>query len=205
MFRPLLPRIWRKAKRVLLRWKPGQAEPSAPVITAIHLVKSGLGTYGVEHLKLHSWDNSTRIIIGKYCSIADNVHIFLGGNHDISRISTFPFGRGNDLIGPRSGHPKSNGNVLIGNDVWIGSHSSIMSGVSIGNGAVIAAFAHVVRDVADYEVVGGNPAKHIKFRFNEEIVSELKRVAWWDWKPSKVMENRDLLCTQPDIEKLKAL
>ena len=79
MFRPLLPRIWRKAKRVLLRWKPGQAEPSAPVITAIHLVKSGLGTYGVEHLKLHSWDNSTRIIIGKYCSIADNVHIFLGG------------------------------------------------------------------------------------------------------------------------------
>ena len=170
-----------------------------------HLLRVGYGTYGAESLKIHSWDNSTRIRIGKYCSIADNVHVFLGGNHDINRITTFPFGLGDEVIGDRPGNAKSNGDIQIGNDVWIGSHASIMSGVSIGNGAVIAAFSHVVRNVADYEVVGGNPAKHIKFRFNEEIILQLKLMAWWDWKPTKVMENRDLLCTQPDIEKLKAL
>lgn len=170
-----------------------------------HLLKIGEGTYGAENLRIHYWDSKTLISIGKYCSIADNVHVFAGGNHDTSLISTYPFGSGEDLIGPRPGHPISNGDITVGNDVWIGSHVSIMSGVKIGNGAVVAAFSHVVKDVSDYEVVGGNPAKHIKFRFSQEIIIELQRLAWWDWKPSKVMENRNLLCSKPELSELKNL
>jgi len=174
-------------------------------IKSSHLLKIGHGTYGAENLIIRSWDNSTRISIGKYCSIADNVHLFLGGNHDVSKISTFPFGTETELIGIRPGQIQSRGHIKIGNDVWVGSHASIMSGVTIGNGAVIAAFAHVVRDVADYEVVGGNPAKHIKFRFSQEIIDQLMNLQWWDWPHEKVMKARDMLCTEPKVEQLKAL
>jgi acetyltransferase-like isoleucine patch superfamily enzyme len=170
-----------------------------------HLLKTGEGTYGAENITIHYWDNRTKIAIGKYCSIADNVHVFLGGNHDVSNFSTFPFGTGTDLIGPRKGHPETRGHIKIGNDVWVGSYASIISGVTIGNGAVIAAFAHVVRDVADYEVVGGNPAKHIKFRFSQEIIDQLMNLQWWDWPHEKVMKARDMLCTEPKLEQLKAL
>ena len=155
------------------------------------LVEAGYGTYGVEHLQIHSWDKETRIKIGKYCSIADEVHVFLGGNHDVSRVSTYPFGSGETLIGPRYGHPLSNGDIVIGNDVWIGSHASIMSGVNVGDGAVIAAFSHVVKDVQPYEVVGGNPARHIKFRFTEIQIQRLLKIKWWDWPVKKVMSKRD--------------
>ena len=205
MLRFILLRILFKIKRKLVESKliPGLAIPIS--INGSHLLKSGHGTYGAENLIIHSWNNSTRISIGKYCSIADNIHVFLGGNHDISKISTFPFGTGADLQGPRKGHPQSKGHIKIGNDVWIGSHASIMSGVSIGNGAVVAAFAHVVRDVGDYEVVGGNPAKHIKFRFSQEIISALLNLAWWDWAPAKVMKMREILSSEPNLEKLKAL
>lgn len=165
---------------------------------AMNLVDAGYGTYGIEHLIVHSWDSNTRLKIGKYCSIADSVHIFLGGNHDVSALSTYPFGiTDQELIGPREGHPKSNGDINIGNDVWIGSNASIMSGITIGDGAVIAAFSHVVKDVQPYEIVGGNPAKHIKMRFDPETIKSLLQVKWWDWETSKVMNNRDALTSSP--------
>ena len=203
MFRSIFLRLLIKLNRKFLSGKsiPGQNMPHD--IKASHLLSIGEGTYGAENLIIHSWNNSTRISIGKYCSIADNVHVFLGGNHDISRISTFPFGSGADLIGPRQGQLRSNGHVNIGNDVWIGSHASIMSGISIGDGAVIAAFAHVVRDVEDYEVVGGNPAKHIKYRFSQEIIDALTDMKWWNLPPSKIMENRKILSSKPTLQKLK--
>ena len=158
-------------------------------------VEVGYGTYGIENLQIHSWYKTTKLRIGKYCSIADEVHVFLGGNHDISRVSTYPFGAGDVLIGPREGHPLSNGNIEIGNDVWIGSHANIMSGVTVGDGAVIAAFSHVVRDVQPYSVVGGNPAKQIKYRFTETQIEELLKIKWWDWQIKKVMANRDFLAS----------
>lgn len=163
-----------------------------------NLVEVGFGTYGVEHLNVHSWDELTKIKIGKYCSIADSVHVFLGGNHDISRVSTFPFGCSESLIGPRAGHPRTGGDINIGNDCWIGSHVSIMSGVTIADGAVIAAFSHVVKDVLPYEVVGGNPAKHIKMRFDSEIVEKLLSIKWWNWEITEVVAKRDLLTSTPE-------
>jgi acetyltransferase-like isoleucine patch superfamily enzyme len=121
--------------------------------------------------------------IGQFCSIAFDVRFFLGGNHRIDWITTFPFGTvyvpelgGSDIVG----HPSTNGGITVGNDVWIGTGSEIMSGIRIGNGAVIAANSQVVKDVGDYEIVGGNPAKSIAFRFNEEIRGLLLQLRWWD-------------------------
>ncbi len=162
----------------------------------IELVESGYGTYGLGHLKIHFWDHSTKLRIGKFCSLADEIHIFLGGNHNLARISTYPFGIEEELIGPRPGHPLSNGDIEIGNDVWIGSHVSIMSGVKIGDGAVVAAFSHVVKDVEPYEVVGGNPARHIKFRFSQEQIEKLLAESWWNWPLDQIKEKRDYLTSE---------
>ena len=130
--------------------------------------------------------------------------MYLGGNHDYKRISTFPFGETNYsfMIGPREGHPVSKGDVVIGNDVWIGSSVTIMSGVTIGDGAVVAANSHVVKNVASYEVVGGNPARHIKYRFNEEIIAKLQEIKWWDWDRELILSQRDFLTSIPEITKL---
>lgn len=155
---------------------------------------------------IHSWDAKTKLKIGKFCSIADSVHVFLGGNHNISALSTYPFGvTGQELTSPREGHPKSNGNIVIGNDVWIASHVSIMSGITIGDGAVIAAFSHVIKDVKPYEVVGGNPAKHIRFRVPEEDIPDLLRLSWWNWPIEKIMAHREILVSNYSKEIISVL
>ena len=118
----------------------------------------------MEHLQIHSWDKKTRIKIGKYCSIADEVHIFLGGNHDVSRVSTYPFGSDDTLIGPRNGHPLSNGDIIIGNDVWIGSNVTITRNTEIGDGSVVGAGSVVTRNVGALTVTAGVPARVIRHR-----------------------------------------
>jgi len=168
----------------------------------------GRHTYGADHLQLHTWSEDARLRIGKFCSIADNVHIFLGGNHRVDWISTYPFATSpteGDMRGDRVGHPASNGDVEIGNDVWIGSHVSIMSGIHIGNGACIAAYSHVVKDVQPYSVVGGNPAITIRMRFLEEVIEEIQSLEWWDWPDEMLRNNAALLCTEPTEAALEAL
>ncbi len=190
------------AKKILKIVKSENFRIQTPIID---LVTYGLGTYGTENLIIHSWDNSTRLVIGNFCSLADNLHIYLGGNHNYNLISTFPFGSANELIGERIGHPRSNGDIKIGSDVWIGSHVSIMSGVTVGHGAVIAAFSHVVKDVQPYEIVGGNPAKHIKFRFAEEVIQKLLKIEWWNSQSDKIYELRDSLTSLPSEDILDRL
>jgi acetyltransferase-like isoleucine patch superfamily enzyme len=118
--------------------------------------------------------SGAKLHIGKFCLIADNVQIFLGGNHNINWITTYPFGHINKKtfnLFNGDGYPSTKGNVYIGNDVWIGNNTTIMSGIKIGDGAVIAANSHVVNDVEPYSLVEGNPAKHIKYRFTKEQIS----------------------------------
>ena len=161
----------------------------------------GEGTYGMQNITVHSWNVKHKIQIGSYCSIADNVHIFLGGNHHMYRVTTFPFSNTSskeNIFGTGIDQFLSKGDVEIGHDVWIGSNVSIMSGVRIGSGSVIAAFSHVVRDVLPYEIVGGNPAKHIRFRFNDVVVNMLLKLAWWNWPVEKILENLDLLLNSPE-------
>jgi len=154
----------------------------------------GDGTYGAEfitELRYDIYDSET--IIGKYCSIAPNVKIFLGGNHRYSRDTTYPF---NAKYGFGSGKVHdgySNGNVIIGNDVWIGQDVTIMSGVTIGNGAVIAAGTVVTKNVGSYEIVGGNPSRLIKHRFTQDQISALEKIKWWDWPLTQIKENADFL------------
>lgn len=132
-----------------------------------------------------------------FCSIA-NCNIYLGGNHRTDWVTTYPFGHFNKNIFDKFdgvGHPKTNGDVIIENDVWIADNVTIMSGVKIGNGAVIANNSHVVKDVAPYSIVGGNPARLIKYRFLENIIKKLLQIKWWEWEDSKINDNLHLLCS----------
>jgi len=143
----------------------------------------GKHTYGHGKIDVKKWNDNNKILIGSFCSIADKCVIFLGGNHRTDWVTTYPFGHINQHIFDSFngiGHPASNGDVVIGNDVWIGCNVTIMSGVNIGDGAVIAANSHVVKNVKPYEIIGGNPAKHIKYRFNDEIIEKLLKIRWWE-------------------------
>ena len=133
-----------------------------------------------------------KLIIGKFCMIASNViFIMNGANHLSAAISTFPFAIfGNDWSDAMDGKEyPSKGNTVIGNDVWIGYGVTIMPGVLIGDGAIIATKSVVTRDVAPYSIVGGNPAEEIRKRFSEEKIDKLLHIKWWDWSIEKITNN----------------
>ena len=159
-------------------------------------------SYGVDRIRVLSWGATEEIYIGNYCSLAVGLTIWTGGNHIWKdSITTYPFGlihknifnKFDDSLIQKAKENRSNGNVIIGNDVWIGRGVTIMSGVNIGDGAIIATNSHLVKDVPPYAVVGGNPAKIIKYRFDEEKIKKLLKIKWWDWNPSKVNDNVMLL------------
>ena len=142
-------------------------------------------TYGNPIIK--KWGNDTKLRIGEYCSIAENVHILLGGEHRTDWITTYPM---NVLIPEAAeyqGHPSTKGDITIGNDVWIGHNAIILSGVCIGNGAVIGAGSVVAKDVPAYAVVAGNPVKVLRYRFTEEQIQSLEKISWWNWPFDKVV------------------
>ena len=161
-------------------------------------MKVGRHTYGTEYLTVHPFGSNAELQIGSFCSIAGNVKVFLGGNHRVDWVSTFPFGSiKKDIFKPYADleYNKSNGNVTIGNDVWIGHSATIMSGVTIGDGAVIGAEAVIAKDVSPYTVVVGNPAKVIRKRFSPEVIKELLRIKWWDWSDEVIAEIVPYLCS----------
>lgn len=130
----------------------------------------------------------TRLRMGKYCSIAPGVTILLGGNHRVDWVTTYPFSAvpgWPEAAGIR-GHPKTNGDVVIGHDVWLSRGCCILSGVTVGHGAVIGAEALVTRNVEPYAIIGGNPGRVIKKRFSEEIIAKLLEIAWWDWPEERI-------------------
>jgi acetyltransferase-like isoleucine patch superfamily enzyme len=136
------------------------------------------------------------------------VKVFLGGNHRTDWITTYPFGYiYNVEFGgiPDAETIYSNGDVSIKNDVWIGENVTIMSGVSIGNGAVIATGSVVTRNVNDYEIVGGNPAKRIRMRFLEDEVVMLLRLKWWDLPEEDVKAAVKSLQMEPSGSNLSSL
>lgn len=146
-----------------------------------------------------------KLRIGKYCSIAWDVTIYLGGNHRTDWIALYPFGgpRWPEAAGLQQVlHTK--GDVNIGNDVWIGSDVIIMSGVTIGDGAVVGAGSVVTADVEPYTIVAGNPAKAIKKRFSDEDIARLLRIRWWDWPEEKIRGNIEALCS-PDVDRLERI
>lgn len=163
------------------------------------IVEFGKHSYNRSHIHLHSWGEGSNLKIGAFCSIATNCNVVVGGNHRTDWISTYPFGHlPNSVV---KTPPQTNGDVVIENDVWIGMNVTIMSGVRIGNGAVIAANSHVVKDVEPYSIVGGNPAKHIKYRFSKEDIDKLLTIQWWNWSDHKINQIIPVLCSG-DIDRL---
>lgn len=144
------------------------------------------------------WDDpNAKLFIGNFCSIGNDVSIYLGGNHRTDWITTYPFGhiykdRFNIFDG--KGHPCTKGDVNIGNDVWIADNVTIMSGVTIGDGVVIASNSHVIKNVEPYSIIGGNPAKLIKYRFTREQIEKLLEIKWWFWDDDKINNFTPLLC-----------
>jgi acetyltransferase-like isoleucine patch superfamily enzyme len=144
--------------------------------------------------RIKSWGEDAKLYIGKFCSIAGNVQFFLGGDHRLDWVTTYPFAE----LMPKNypdvkGSPRSKGDIVIGNDVWIANDAKIMSGVHIGDGAVIAGSAVVTKDVQPYEMVGGVPAKHIKWRLPIGQCQRMQELAWWDWPLDKIAEAVPLL------------
>lgn len=172
------------------------------------IVEVGRFTYGAEKMRVKDWGEGAKLKIGSFCSISSELTVFLGGNHRIDWISTFPFGHifTEELGGTNiKGHPQSNGDVIIGNDVWIGHGVTILSGVKIGDGAVIAANSNVVKDVEPYSIIGGNPAKKIKMRFDADIIDALLELRWWDLELSQIIEIQETLCAAPKLSQILEL
>ena len=151
--------------------------------------------------RIKTWGEGAKCYIGSFCSIAGNVQIFLGGDHRVDWITTYPFAELMPENYDIPGSPKSKGDVIIGNDVWIGNDAKIMSGVHIGDGAVIAGSAVVTHDVNPYEVVGGVPARHIKYRVQKERIMDLLRLSWWHWPIEKIADAVPVLQSE-DIDAL---
>lgn len=145
-----------------------------------------------KNVKYHFDFVGDKLIIGKFCMIASDVKFIMNGaNHLTDSLTTYPFaifGNGWEKAMDGKSYPQK-GDIIIGNDVWIGYNATIMAGVTIGDGAIIAANSTVIKDVEPYSIVGGNPAKGIKKRFSEEDIKKLLELKWWDWDIEKITKN----------------
>jgi len=146
-----------------------------------------------------------KLIIGKFCQIATGVKFIMNGaNHGLQGFTTYPF----KIFGePFSNLPllsDNKGDTIIGNDVWIGNDVTIMPGIKVGDGAIIASKSVVTKNVEPYSIVGGNPAQLIRTRFSEEIIAVLLKLKWWNWDIATIANNANILL-EHDLEKLKQL
>jgi acetyltransferase-like isoleucine patch superfamily enzyme len=143
------------------------------------------------------------IVIGNFCSIADNVRAYFYFGHRTDWVTTYPFpaieiktGNGTwESARGIEGYETKSGQIIIGNDVWIGANVTILDGVFVGDGACIGAHSIVAKDIPPYAMVAGNSARIIKFRFTPEQISDLLNIAWWNWEDEKIEKYVPLLCS----------
>ena len=146
-----------------------------------------------------------RLIIGKFCAIASGTRFIMGpANHRMSSVTTYPFHVFGGVWSERTPDHLSElprkGDIVVGNDVWLGRESVVMPGVHIGDGAIVAAYSVVTRDIPPYCIAGGNPARLIRQRFSDELTALLLQLRWWDFDPETLAEVLPLLC-EPDLER----
>lgn len=158
-----------------------------------------------EYNVLYNYDFSkVKLVIGKFCAIAAEVRFIMTGDHKLDAISTYPFPIFQE--GWEDAYDVTNlpvkGDIVVGNDVWLGYDSLIKNGVSIGDGAIVAARSVVVKDVPPYAIVAGNPAKVVKLRFDEITIKRLLDIAWWNWDIDKINRNLSIICSL-DVNKLE--
>ncbi len=164
-----------------------------------------VGDYSYGEIQLAVWDRSTKLRIGKFCQIAFGVNVYVGGEHDRKRISTYPF----DILIGGNGAPDrfTKGDITIENDVWIGAQSIILSGSKIGSGAIIGAGSVIRKNttIPPYSIALGNPIEVVGYRFKEHQIEQLLKIAWWEWPIEKIKEAMPLLRGNVDkfIEKYR--
>jgi virginiamycin A acetyltransferase len=158
-----------------------------------------------EHVLYHFDFIGDRLVIGRFCSIAAETRFIMnGGNHATDWFTTYPFpvfGGGWEVAMPASWPHR--GDTVVGNDVWIGYGATLMPGVRVGNGAIIATGSVVTKDVEPFAIVGGNPAQRIRYRFDEGTRDALTEIEWWDWDAEKITRNVRAICGG-DLDALRA-
>jgi len=156
------------------------------------------------HVTHHYEFIGDKLIIGKFCQIASGVEFVMNGaNHQMNAASTYPFYTlGWDMNPPKVEDMPFKGDTIIGNDVWIGQNAVIMPGVHIGNGAIVAANSVVTKNVESYTIVGGNPAKEIRKRFDDELIELLNKLEWWN-KPIEEINSLIPILTDSDLNHVR--
>jgi len=149
-----------------------------------------------------------KLIIGKFCAIGRGVEFIMNGaNHRMGSVTTYPFnimGHGWEAFVPTLEELPLKGDTVVGNDVWFGQNVTVLPGVHIGDGAIIAANSVVGRDIPPYCVAGGNPCRVLRPRFDRELTEYLLKLKWWDWPPDKIFRNLEALCSS-DLERIKTI
>src|SRR5690242_16726905 len=144
-------------------------------------IEVGEGSYGTPHVVYFDGDDETRLVIGRYCSVASTSTFLLGGAHPVDRVSMFPFRLRRGLPGAGlDGFPASKGDIVVEDGAWIAHGALVLSGVRIGRGSVVAAGAVVAKDVPPYWIVAGNPAMPIRQRVDDEAVAAIEASRWWE-------------------------
>ena len=157
-----------------------------------------IGDYSYGWPRITDYGEGIRLKIGKFCSIGHEAVFMLGGEHRLDMVTTYPFANFFPFASHiQDTHPRIKGDIVVGNDVWIGHSAFILSGVTIGDGAVIGARTVVSKDVAPYSIVGGVPARHIRFRVSEDLIPGLLAIAWWDWPIEKIAEAAEFILGDP--------
>jgi virginiamycin A acetyltransferase len=162
-----------------------------------------------DHIQYHYAFMGDRLIIGKFCAIAEGITFIMNGsNHRMDGFTTYPFSifrNGWETVTPSLDQLPFKGDTVIGNDVWIGQNVTVMPGIKIGDGAVIAANSTVTRNVDPYVISGGNPANFIKKRFDDKMIELLLKLQWWNWDERKIFDHLEELVSVNDIAILKKL
>lgn len=175
-------RRWRKINR--------QNSTYPKTLFPLSVCKVGRFTYG--GINIIAMDEGNIVQIGNFCSIGPNVIFVLKADHPTNRLSTFPFKV--KVLGEKS-EATSKGNIILEDDVWVGCNATILSGVHIGQGAVVAAGAVVCEDVPPYAIVGGVPARVIRYRFPDDMVAEMKKIDFKKMSEADVSRLLEVLYT----------
>lgn len=161
-----------------------------------------------EHVTHHYPFLGDRLVIGRFCAIAKGIEFVMNGaNHRMCSVTTYPFnimGGGWECATPALEELPLKGDTVVGNDVWIGQNVTVMPGVHIGDGAIIAANSVVAKDIPAYHIAGGNPCRIIRKRFDDALIDYLLELKWWDWPAEKIFRNLDVLCSG-DLSRIRMI
>ena len=160
------------------------------------------------HVTHHYEFLGDRLIIGRFCAIARGIEFIMNGaNHRMNSATTYPFnimGGGWETFAPELKDLPFKGDTVVGNDVWIGQHVTVLPGVHIGDGAIIGANSVVAKDIPPYCIAAGDPCRIIRKRFDDELIQYLLTLKWWDWDADKIFQNMGALCSS-DLEQLRRI